>query len=234
MSTAPGIAESQRPSGRFGRHGTDFGFGHGRYVDRFPHLGSHVDHDPFEQHDPGTVLHGPASFDSSPQLRGVGPHGFAIGGKDQLRRQLDRALYAHSGNAFYGIFDYVAGWVDDGVVVLTGYVTHEYKASQMVEFVSRVEGVKEIQNQVEVLPVSTLDDRLRVSLATNIYGNPLFWNDATRLIPPVHIIVDNLHVTLSGVVLSEVEKRVAEDIVRQTVGVLSFQNDLEIEGQISG
>ena len=120
------------------------------------------------------------------------------------------------------------------MVALTGYVTHEYKASKMVEFVSRVEGVQEIQNQVEVLPVSALDDRLRVSLATNIYGNPLFWNDATRLVPPVRIIVANLHVTLSGIVFSEVEKRVAADIVRQTPGVLSFQNNLEIEGQISG
>ncbi len=117
------------------------------------------------------------------------------------------------------------------MVALTGYVTHEYKASKMVEFVSRVEGVQEIQNQVEVLPVSAFDDRLRVSLATNIYGNPLFWNDPTRLVPPVRIIVANLHVTLSGVVFSEVEKRVAEDIVRQTVGVRSTQNHLEVQGK---
>ncbi len=233
VSTAPGIAESQQPAG-FGRHGTDSGFGHGRFGDRFPHPPSHVDHHRFEHHGSAADLHGPASVDFSHHLRGVGPHGFAIGGQGQLQGELDRALYAGSGNAFYGIFDYVDGWVEDGVVALTGYVTHEYKASQMVEFVSRVEGVKEIRNQVEVLPVSTLDDRLRVSLATNIYGNPLFWNYATRLVPPVHIIVDNLHVTLSGVVFSEVEKRVAEDILRQTPGVLSFQNNLKIEGQISG
>ena len=230
VSTAPGIAESQQPPGRFGRHGADLGSGHGR----FNHPGSHFGHDHFEPHGPSADLHGPASLDFSHHLRGVGPHGFAGGGQGQLRGELDQALYAHKGNAFYGIFDYVGGWVDDGVVALTGYVTHEYKASQMVAFVSRVKGVKEIQNQVEVLPSSTFDDRLRVSLATNIYGNQLFWNDATRLVPPVHIIVANLHVTLSGVVFSEVEKRVAADIVRQTPGVLSFQNNLEIEGQISG
>ena len=84
-----------------------------------------------------------------------------------------------------------------------------------VSLQASVVSVKEIQNQVEVLPVFALDDRLRVSLGTNIYGNPLFWNDATLLVPPVHIIiVDNLHVTLSGVVFSEVEKWVAADIVR--------------------
>ena len=222
VSTAPGIAQSQRPSGRFGRHDTDAGFGHAPFG-RFPRPRSHVDHDHVEHHGPNADLHGLASVDFRHHLDGVGPHGFTA-----------QALYAHSGNAFYGIFDYVAGSVEDGVVALTGYVTHDYKASKMVEFVSRVAGVKEIQNQVEVLPVSALDDRLRVSLATNIYGNPLFWNDATRLVPPVHIIVDSLHVTLSGVVFSEVEKRVAADIVRQTPGVLSFQNTLEIEGQISG
>ena len=211
VSTAPGIAESQQPPGRFGRHGADFGSSHGQ----FDHPGSfgrdHFDH--------------AGSF---------GREQFGSGGQSQLQSELDQALYGHSSNAFYGIFDYVDGWVDDGVVALTGYVTHGYKASKMVEFVSRVKGVKEIQNQIEVLPLSALDDRLRVSLATNIYGNELFWTDATRLVPPVRIIVDNLHVTLSGVVFSEVEKRVAADIVRQTPGVLSFQNNLEIAGQISG
>ena len=225
VTTAPGIAESQRPSGRFGRHDTDAGFGHAPFG-RFPHPRSHVDHDHVEHLGPDADLHGLASVDFSHHLDGVGPHGFTA--QRKLQDELDQALYAHSGNAFYGIFDYVAGWVEDGVVALTGYVTHDYKASKMVEFVSRVAGVKEIQNQVEVLPVSALDDRLRVSLATNIYGNPLFWNDATRLVPPVHIIVDNLRVTLSGVVFSEVEKRVAADTVRQTPGVLSFQNNLDL------
>ena len=211
VTTAPGIAESRQPPGRFGRHGADFGSSHGQ----FDHPGS-FGRDPFDH---------PGSF---------GREQFGSGGQSQLQSELDQALYGHSSNAFYGIFDYVGGSVEDGVVALTGYVTHGYKASKMVEFVSRVEGVQEIQNQIEVLPLSALDNRLRVSLATNIYGNELFWTDATRQVPPVRIIVDNLHVTLSGVVVSEVEKRVAADIVQQTPGVLSFQNNLEIAGQISG
>ena len=222
VSTAPGIVESQQPRGRFGRHGADFGSSHGQ----FDHPGS-FGRDPYGR--PGSF--GRDHFDHAGSF---GREQFGSGGQSQLQSELDQALYGHSSNAFYGIFDYVDGWVDDGVVALTGYVTHGYKASKMVEFVSRVKGVKEIQNQIEVLPLSALDDRLRVSLATNIYGNELFWTDATRLVPPVRIIVDNLHVTLSGVVFSEVEKRVAADIVRQTPGVLSFQNNLEIEGQISG
>ena len=191
VSAAIGIAESLRPSGHFGQFGTDSRSGHGRFDRHLLHPRAHVDHDDFERHGPDAELRGPASLDAGLHLVGVRPHGFAIGGQGRLQDQFDQALYGHSGNTIYGIFDYLAGRVDDGVVVLTGYVTHEYKASQIVEFVSRVEGVKEIQNRVEVLPVSAFDDRLCVSLATNIYGNALFWNDAARLVPSVHIIVDH-------------------------------------------
>ena len=226
VSTAPGIAESTVPPGRFNRHGTDSGFGHG-----FDHPGSPFGVDHHGYHDVDGDLHGPASFDFSHHLRGVGSHGFGVG-QDHLQRELDHALYTHTGNSFYGIFDYVGGSVADGVVVLTGAVTHAYKASKMAEFVSRVKGVKEIQNQIGVLPVSALDNRLRIELARNIYGNPLFWNDAIQKNLSVRIIVDNLHVTLAGIVMSEVDKRVAADIAQQTVGVLTVRNNLEIKGQI--
>ena len=156
VSSAPGIAASNVPPGRVNRHRADVGIGHGRFGHGFNHPGSPVGVGRLGQ--PDANLH------------------FGVGGDSQLQRELFDAIYAHSGNAFYGIFDYVGGSVADGVVVLTGAVTHEYKASKMAEFVSRVEGVKEIQNQIEVLPVSTLDNRLRVELARNIYGNPLFWN----------------------------------------------------------
>ena len=54
----------------------------------------------------------------------LGPHAGA---------DIAEAIYGHTGNSFYGIFDYVNGWIDDGVVTLTGYVTHEYKTGKMVE-----------------------------------------------------------------------------------------------------
>ena len=207
VSTAPGIAESTVPPGRFNRHGAGFGFGPGRFGRGFDHPGSTLGLDHHGHHDADGDLHGPASFDFSHHLRGIEPHGFGVGGQDQLQRELGEALYTHTGNSFYGIFDYVGGSVADGVVVLTGAVTHEYKARKMAEFVSQVKGVKEIQNQIGVLPVSALDNRLRIELARNIYGNSLFWNYAIQKNPSVRIIVDNLHVTLAGVVLSEVDKR---------------------------
>ncbi len=148
----------------------------------------------------------------------LGPHAGA---------DIEEAIYGHTGNSFYGIFDYVNGWIDDGVVTLTGYVTHEYKAGKFVELVSRILGVVEIQNQIEELPVSTFDDQLRARIARRIYGHVL--TPHVRTAAPVHIIVDNLRVTLAGTVFSEVEKRQAEHIVRQTHGVLSLDNNLEVE-----
>ncbi len=158
------------------------------------------------------------------QIRRVsipGPHGPRAGA------DIERAIYGHTGNSFYGIFDYVDGRIDDGVVTLTGHVTHEYKAGKIVELVSRVHGVREIQNQIEALPVSSFDDRLRARIARKIYGNVLMphMRTAARL----HIIVDHLRVTLAGTVFSEVEKWRAEHTARQTFGVLSLQNNLEVE-----
>lgn len=234
VSTAPGIAASSTPPRPFTRHGIDPSFGHSRFDDPFDHRWPHVGRDHVAHRQSGPDRHGPASVDVRHHLGGIGPHGFDIGRDDLLQSQLHEALAGHTGNSFHGIFDDLGGWVENGVVALTGYVTHAYKADRVAQVVSRVPGVKEIQDQIEVLPASTLDDRLRIELAKNIYGHPLFWHDATRITPPIHIIVDNLDVTLTGLVLSEVEMRVAADIVRQTVGVLTFRNNLEITGSSSG
>ena len=223
-STAPGIAESQVPPGRFGRLGADFGTGLGRFGGGFGHPGSRFGRNHFDRgvRPDGFGIDGGASFDLRQSLGGVGPRAGA---------DIEEAISGHTSNSFYGIFDYVDGWIDDGVVTLTGYVTHEYKAGRMVELVSRVQGVREIQNQIEVLPVSSFDDRLWASLARHIYGDVL--TPHVRIAAPVHIIVDNLHVTLAGTVFSEVEKRQAEHGARQTFGVLSVQNNLEVQGQTS-
>ena len=123
VSTAPGIAESQAPPGRFGRHGADFGVGHGRFGGRFGHPGSHFGRAHFGHHDLDADIDEPESSNSRHHLRGLARHGFGIGGQRQLQDELNEALYAHSGNSFYGVFDYVGGSVNAGVVTLTGYVT---------------------------------------------------------------------------------------------------------------
>jgi len=70
-----------------------------------------------------------------------------------------------------------------------------------------VTGVQKINNQIKTLPVSISDDQLRYTVARQIYGDPMFWNYAIQVNPPIHIVVENGRVTLTGVVASEVERR---------------------------
>jgi hyperosmotically inducible protein len=133
---------------------------------------------------------------------------------------------------FYTIYDDVEGSVHDGVVTLTGKVTMPYKASDIGDLVARVPGVREVNNRISTLPVSTVDDQLRVTIARQIYRDPLFWNYAIQVNPPIHVVVENGHVTLTGVVNSEVERRKAETVARTTFGVFSVDNQLRLDREM--
>ncbi len=132
---------------------------------------------------------------------------------------------------FFTIFDDANVAVNQGVVTLTGRVTLPYKADEIGVLASRVTGVQEVRNEITALPVSGFDDQLRYTIAREIYRDPMFWNYAIQVNPPIHIIVENGRVTLSGVVLSEVERRKAELVARSTFGVFSVDNQLRTEGQ---
>jgi hyperosmotically inducible periplasmic protein len=133
---------------------------------------------------------------------------------------------------FYTIYDDVEGSVHDGVVTLTGKVTMPYKVSDIGDLVARVPGVREVDNKISTLPVSTFDDQLRVTIASQIYRDPLFWNYAIQVNPPIHVVVENGHVTLTGVVNSEVERRKAETVARTTSGVFSVDNQLRLDSEM--
>jgi hyperosmotically inducible protein len=128
----------------------------------------------------------------------------------------------------YTIFDDVNIGVDAGVVTLSGRVTMPYKADDMVRLASRIEGVREVRNDIKTLPVSIHDDRLRASIARQIYRDPLFSNYAIQVNPPIHIIVEHGRVTLTGAVGSKVEWQKAEMIARTTFGVFNVENRLLI------
>jgi osmotically-inducible protein OsmY len=130
---------------------------------------------------------------------------------------------------FFSVFDDVNVGVIDGVATLTGYVTMPYKSQAMAKLASRVAGVQGVADQIEVLPVSGFDDSLRYTIAVRIYNDPLFWNYAIQVDPPIHVIVRHGRVTLTGVVLSEVERRKAEVIARSAFGALSVENQLRLE-----
>jgi hyperosmotically inducible protein len=131
------------------------------------------------------------------------------------------------------IFDDVKALVQGGVVTLTGKVTAEYKKQDVGRIVGRIGGVRQVRNHVGVLPASPFDDELRYRAARAIYTNPAFWTYASMARPPIHVIVENGHVTLTGVVASEVERALARSLATG-LGETSVNNELRTEASLTG
>jgi hyperosmotically inducible protein len=131
----------------------------------------------------------------------------------------------------FTIFDSVHASVDEGVVTLSGKVTMPFKRDDIARRVARLNGVREVNNMIEVLPVSSFDDDLRVGIARAIYGNSMFWHYASMANPPIHIVVERGHVTLEGVVNSNVERMLARSLA---TGHLAFSvtNNLKTDAEV--
>jgi hyperosmotically inducible protein len=133
----------------------------------------------------------------------------------------------------FTIFDDVNISVENGLVTLTGKVTMPYKKNDIGKRVADVHGVREVMNQIDVLPVSSFDEELRLRIARAIYGNPSFWNYAAMANPPIHIIVEHGKVTLTGVVSSNVERMLARSLATGW-GELSVTNSLRTDAEVKG
>lgn len=131
----------------------------------------------------------------------------------------------------FTIFDDVNASVQDGIVTLTGRVTMPYKMADLERRVARVEGVTAVRNELSVLPVSPFDDELRYRIARAIYGNPSFWSYAAMVNPPIHIVVERGHVTLTGVVNSNVERMLARSLAT-SFGAFSVKNDIRTDAEV--
>jgi len=132
----------------------------------------------------------------------------------------------------FTIFDSIHATVDDGIVTLTGKVTMPYKREAIATRVARVNGVREVRNEITVLPVSQWDDELRFRIARAIYGNSNFWNYGAMANPPIHIVVENGRVTLEGVVNSNVDRMVARSIA-SSFGAFSVTNNLKTDAEVT-
>jgi osmotically-inducible protein OsmY len=129
------------------------------------------------------------------------------------------------------IFDSISASVDEGRVVLTGWVTMPYKRDDIERRVRKVEGVGAIANKIEVLPVSQFDDQLRFRISRAIYGNSMFWNYANMVNPPIRIVVNRGRVTLEGVVQSNVERQLARALATG-FGEFEVKNRLKTDAEI--
>ena len=129
---------------------------------------------------------------------------------------------------YFTIYDDVSLQIESGAVTLHGRVTMPFKSEEIGTRVSKVLGVQSVDNRIETLPVNIGDQKLRAALLYRIYGDSLFREYASRVNPPIHIIVERGRVALTGAVRSEVEKRKAEHIARSTFGVFDVQNRLHV------
>jgi osmotically-inducible protein OsmY len=131
----------------------------------------------------------------------------------------------------FTVFDDLSATVENGVVTLTGKVTMPYKKNDIAKLVAAIDGVDKVNDQVTVLPVSSFDEDLRYWIARSIYGNQRFWEYASMPNPPIHIIVERSHVTLTGVVQSNVERVLARSIASQ-FGAFSVTDNLKTDAEM--
>ena len=132
---------------------------------------------------------------------------------------------------YYGVFDNLSYRVDNGTVTLMGSVTRPTLKSDAANVVKKVEGVQRVINNIEVLPVSPNDDRIRLAVYRAVYGQATLNRYALQAVPPIHIVVKNGNVNLVGVVASESDKNVAGIQAKSVPGVFSVQNDLQVENR---
>jgi len=153
---------------------------------------------------------------------------------DLSQKGVDRIVKeAHHGLVmlpFYGVFDNLLYQVSpDGTVTLLGEVSRPTLKSDAERVVKEIEGVERVDNQIKVLPVSPNDDRIRRATYRKIYGNSVLSQYQLRAVPPIHIVVDNGHVRLEGVVARQMEKQIAGMQANSVSGVFSVENNLRVE-----
>lgn len=129
---------------------------------------------------------------------------------------------------YLGVFDYIAFKVDGATVTLIGQVVRPTLKSDAENVVKRIEGVEKLDNQIEVLPPSSMDDQLRIRLFRTIYGDPGLEKYALGVQKPIRIIVKNGRVTLEGVVDNQTDKDLAGIRAKTVPNSFSVTNNLQV------
>ena len=130
---------------------------------------------------------------------------------------------------YYGVFDNLAFKVEGYKVTLLGQVTRPTLKKDAERVVKSIEGVETVDNQIQVLPLSAQDDRIRLAVYRAIYGHPALNRYALLAVPSIHIIVNNGEVTLEGIAASEGDKTIANMQANGVSGVFAVKNHLRVE-----
>ncbi len=130
---------------------------------------------------------------------------------------------------WYSVFDNLEFRVQGDTIYLEGQVARPVVKQDAEAAVSRIEGVRRVVNNIQVLPLSPMDDRIRVAEYRHIFSAPGFEKYSIQPVPPIHIVVNNGHVALEGVVDSEMDKNLANIRANEVPGVFSVTNHLRLE-----
>jgi hyperosmotically inducible periplasmic protein len=129
----------------------------------------------------------------------------------------------------FTVFDNLAYRVDGGTVTLFGQVRNAIVKDSAEARVKQLEGVERVDNQIEILPASFNDDRIRRRVAEAVFNDARLFNYRIQAVPPIHIIVKNGHVNLVGMVRTQADKDSAFIRANGVSGVFSVENNLQVE-----
>ncbi len=159
----------------------------------------------------------------------------ALLASSQLTREADKARIVRETRheiltlPYFGVFDNIEFRVDGEVVTLLGQVVRPTLKTEAEAVVKSIEGVEKVVNQLEVLPLSPNDDRLRLALYRAIYGFSPLQRYALPVIKPIRIIVKNGNVTLEGFVSNEGDRNMVKIRANGVRGVFSVTNNLRLD-----
>jgi hyperosmotically inducible protein len=134
----------------------------------------------------------------------------------------------------FTVFDNLAYRVNGGTVTLFGQVRDAIVKDSAEARVKHLEGVERVDNQIEILPASFNDDRIRGRVARAVFNDPRLFNYGIQTVPPIHIIVKNGHVNLVGMVRTQADKDDAFIRANGVSGVFSVENNLQVEQPSKG
>jgi hyperosmotically inducible protein len=133
---------------------------------------------------------------------------------------------------YYGVFDDLGFTINGTEITLVGEVTRPVLKSDAGNVVARIPGVTKVTNNLEVLPVSPNDDRIRLAAYHAIYGDQaLATRYGFRAVPTIHIIVKNGNLRLEGLVANTMDWNIVGIRANGVPGVFSVRNDLEIDAR---
>jgi hyperosmotically inducible protein len=134
---------------------------------------------------------------------------------------------------FYGVFDNLAYKIEGSTVTLYGQVVRPTTSKDAEQRVAKITGVERVINNIEVLPLSSFDDSLRVRTFRAIFRSAGLYRYGVGPNPSIHIIVNGGHVTLEGVVTNEMDKQLAYMSASGVSGAFSVTNKLQTESSIA-